>query len=85
VRSLLAQERVRKMIDDLPFDLDFELKDDKGWLDPLPYGVDMLSLTTSSKLQNLEELRQLYELFGAVLDWLVTRGVARPADPRVNL
>lgn len=85
VRSLLAQERVRELLDGLSFDLDFELKDDKSWCEPLPEGVDILSLTTSSKLGNLEELRQLYELFGTVLDWLASRGLARHGDSGVNL
>ncbi|MCC6539772.1 MAG: hypothetical protein IT162_19645 [Bryobacterales bacterium] len=85
VRSLLAQKHLRELINGLSFDLDFELKDGNTWLEPVPVDVDVLSLQTSSRLDSLEELRQLYDLFGAVLDWLVSRGLARTANPGVTL
>jgi hypothetical protein len=85
VRSLFADPKVRELIV-AQRSLHLTVKDDEGWFGAsFPDGVDELHFAVPGLIRDLDRLKQLYELFAAVLDRLCAIGSAYDRDPRVAL
>jgi len=85
VHALLADVTIRRLIDAQP-QIHLSVKDDEGWFGAeFPEGVDELHFLAPGIITDLERLRQLYDLFAAVLDRLCAIGSAYERDPRVTL
>ncbi len=85
VRALLSDARLRDLIDAQPrFDL--KIKDDEGWFGTsFPEDVDMLYFLAPGIIKDVEQLKQLFEIFSQVLDRLCTLGVATEYAPEIAL
>ena len=85
VRALFANPRIRELIAAQPR-LHLTVKDDEGWFGAdFPDGVDELSFVVPGIIRDIERLKQLYELFAAILEQLCAIGSAYERDPRVTL
>ena len=85
VRALFANPRIRELIAAQPR-LHLTVKDDEGWFGAdFPDGVDELCFVVPGIIRDLERLKQLYELFAAILEQLCAIGSAYERDPRVTL
>jgi hypothetical protein len=85
VRALFADVRIRELIA-AQRDIHLTVKDDEGWYGAdFPDGVDELLFAVPGVIKDVERLKQLYELFGAVLERLCAIGSAYERDPRVAL
>ena len=85
VRTLFADPRIRELIAAQPR-LHLTVKDDEGWFGAqFPDGADELLFAVPGVIRDIERLKQLYELFAAVLDRLCAIGSAYERDPRVAL
>lgn len=85
VRELLAEPRIRELIDRQPrFHL--EVKDDEGWFGrSFPEGVDELYFRVAGVIRDIDRLKDLFELFSEALNRLCIIGSAYQADPGVDL
>jgi hypothetical protein len=85
VRELLAEPRIRELIDRQPrFHL--EVKDDEGWFGrSFPEGVDELYFRVPGIIKNIERLKDLFEVFSEVLNRLCVIGAAYQSHPGVDL
>jgi len=85
VRNLLLNGTIRELIRRQP-DIRFEVKDDEGWFrQTFPEGVDELYFETLGIIKDKERLRELFELFGLVLEELCRLGSAYETDPGMKL
>ena len=85
VRELLANAQIRKLIEAQP-KIRLEVKDSEGWFGPkFPPDVDELHFQVVGVIKDLERLKDLFDLFAALLDRLVEIGVARQQEPEVSL
>jgi hypothetical protein len=84
VRALFANPEIRRLIDEQP-QIHLELRDDEGPFNRLPEGVDELLFHVHGVIKDIGRLRQLFDLFAAVLDELCRIGSATPDDPGVQL
>lgn len=76
VRAMLQRPRLRELIAAQP-DISFEVKDDEGWFgQQFPEGVDELHFIARGLIDDLDQLKQLFELFTEVLDYLCSTGSA---------
>ncbi len=85
VRALLSDTQLLNLIDAQPrFDL--KIKDDEGWFGAnFPEDVDMLYFSVSGIIKDVEQLKQLFEIFSEMLDRLCTLGVAAEYAPETAL
>jgi hypothetical protein len=84
-RALFANDEIRRLIAEQP-KIRLELKDDEGaFRQRFPEGVDELLFHTHGVIKDVARLRQLFDLFAAVLDELCRIGSAAPDDPGVQL
>jgi hypothetical protein len=85
VRALLANEKIRQLIAAQP-QINLEVKDDEGWFGAtFPAGVDELSFSASSVIDDVTQLKQLFALFAEILNQLCLIGSAYETDPQVTL
>ena len=85
VRALFASSEVRRLIDEQPR-IHFELKDDEGVFSKhFPEGVDELYFQVVGVIKDVGRLKQLFDLFAAVLEELHRIGSAGGEDPGVAL
>lgn len=85
LRALFAEASLRQQIRQQP-GISLEIKDDEGWFAThFPEGVDELYCQVSGVLTDLDRLKALYDLFGAVLHQLCRIGSAYEDDPRLDL
>jgi hypothetical protein len=85
VRTLFANPEIRRLIAEQP-QIRLELKDDEGlFRQRFPEGVDELVFHVHGVIKDVARLRQLFDLFAAVLDELCRLGSATPDDPGVAL
>lgn len=83
VRTLLTNSEIRQLIQSQP-DIHFQVKDDDGWFkERFPEGVDELYFQVVGVIREKERLKQLFNLFAAVLDHLCRLGSAYENDPGV--
>lgn len=85
VRELLSEPQLKELMDRQPrFHL--EVKDDEGWFGvSFPEGVDELYFVVPGVIKDIEQLKELYELFAETLDRLCTIGAAYVDAPGVEL
>lgn len=85
VKELLAEPRIRELIDQQPrFHL--EAKDDEGWFGrSFPDGVDELYFRVPGVIKDVEQLEGLFEVFAEVLNRLCIIGAAYQSAPGVEL
>jgi hypothetical protein len=85
LRSLFADPVVRELIAAQP-KLRLEVVDDEGWFGArFPEGVDELRFTVPGVMKDLGQLKQLFDLFAAMLDRLCAMGSAFARDPGVEV
>ena len=85
VRRLFSNERIRSLIEVQPR-MNLEIKDDEGFFSTrFPEGVDELYFLVPGVIRDVEQLKELYELFGEVLKELCEMGSASMREPGVVL
>ena len=85
VRQLLANERLRLLIDWQP-KIHFAVKDDEGWFGAkFPEGVDELYFERCGIMKDHELLHGLFDLFAETLQQLCIMGSAYETPPGVTL
>jgi hypothetical protein len=76
VRALLADPEVRRLFEAQP-QVHIEVKDDRGWFSKrFPEGVDELCFTAIGVIRDIDQLKELFELFAAILHQLCHIGSA---------
>jgi hypothetical protein len=85
LRQLFANRGIRELIQQLK-NFHLEVKDDEGYFgSDFPEGVDELWLQILGVIKDREQLRNMFDLFAAVLDHLCEIGSAYKRDPHVEL
>jgi hypothetical protein len=84
VKALFAGDSIRKLIAAQP-DVSFMVRGDQGWFSRIhPEGVDELYFQAYGIIQDLPRLKELFALFGLVLDRLCELGSAYESSPLTN-
>ncbi len=85
VRAMLQRPRLRELIAAQP-DICFEVKDDEGFFgQQFPYGVDELHFAAAGVINDLQQLKNLHQLFIEVLEYLCSVGSAYDQDADLKL
>jgi hypothetical protein len=84
VAAMCRKEAIRRLLEAQP-NICLEVKDDEGWFGSFPEGVDELHFLASEVIKDMEQLKQLYQLFAVVLDYLCSVGSAYERDPETSL
>ena len=85
LRDLFANRRVRELIHRQPR-IDLQVRDDEGWFGAqFPGGVDELRFSCVGVIKDVDQFRDLYDLFAETLDHLCRIGSAYEDDPQVQL
>lgn len=85
LKELLGSKRIRELIELQPR-FHMEVKDNEGWLGTsFPEGVDELYFSVPYVMKDLEQLKELFELFSEVLNQLCIIGSAYDSYPGVEL
>ena len=81
VRALFADESIRHLVAAQP-DVSFMVRGDRGWFSRIhPEGVDELYFQAHGIIKDLPRLKELFALFGLVLDRLCELGSAYESSP----
>ena len=81
VRALFADESIRRLVAAQP-DVSFMVRGDQGWFSRIhPAGVDELYFQAHGIITDLPRLKELFALFGLVLDRLCDLGSAYESNP----
>lgn len=85
VRELLTEPKLKELVNCQPrFHL--EVKDDEGWFGvSFPEGVDELYFVVPGVIKDIDQLKELFEIFAETLDRLCTIGAAYVNVPGVEL
>jgi hypothetical protein len=85
VSALLANSEIRRLIQSQP-NIHFQIRDDEGlFKKSFPEGVDELHFEVVGIIKDRERLKNLFDLFAAVLDQLCRLGSAYEKDPGIKL
>lgn len=85
VRRLLGNAEIRLLLEAQPR-VRFELKDDEGLFGPrFPEGVDELQFLALGFIKDVQQLKELFDLFHEVLEELHRMGSAGEEGPGVTL
>lgn len=85
VRALLMNQKIRELLLEQP-SIYFEVKDDGGWFkEEYPEGVDELYCIVEELIEDVDRLKQLFDLFTETLNQLCKIGCAYRDRPEVNL
>jgi hypothetical protein len=85
LRDLFANPKIRQMIEDQP-QIRLDVKDSEGWFGPhFPENVDELHFQVRGMITDVARLKELYDLFAAILDQLCRIGSAYKQDPGLAL
>jgi len=85
VRALFANEGIRNLIAAQP-SIAFSVRGDQGWFSRIyPDGVDELYFQVGGIIKNVDRLKEIFALFGLVLDQLCQLGSAYQTSPQVKL
>jgi len=85
VRELLRAPELRQLLDAQPT-ISLAVKDDEGWFGVgFPERVDELYFSVHGVIKDIDRLKELFELFAAMLDRLVITGSAEAARTDVKL
>jgi hypothetical protein len=83
LRALLANPKIRQLIEQQP-KVQFTVRDDDGWFGTMfPEGVDELYFLVPGVVKDVERLKALYDLFAEVLNHLCHIGSAYEDEPGV--
>jgi hypothetical protein len=76
LRILFANQDIRRLIESQP-QISLSVRGDQGWFSRIhPEGVDELYFQVSGIIKDVERLKELFALFGLVLDQLCEMGSA---------
>jgi hypothetical protein len=85
VVNLFADKNVRRVIQAQP-KIYLQVKDSEGWFGPkFPENVDELHFQVVGVVKDIDRLKALFDLFGAVFDQLCRIGSAYKEEPGVEL
>jgi hypothetical protein len=85
LRALFDDAKLRELLEAQPAVV-FTVKDDEGYFGRhFPAGTDELSFAVRGVIQDVERLKQLFELFSETLDQLCRMGSAYKDSPAVRL
>jgi hypothetical protein len=85
VRQLFSNTKLQEMIQADPY-FHLEVKDDEGIFSAhFPEGVDELYFQVTGVIRDIERLKNLYYIYGEVLNQLCIIGSAYEGDPNVDL
>ncbi len=85
VMGLFSHAQIRQLVQKQP-DIHFQVKDDEGLFGrKFPEGVDELYFQTLGIVKDMQRLKDLFDLFAAVLEELCRLGSAYENDPGVKL
>lgn len=85
LRVLFANQDLRELIAAQP-EISLSVRGDQGWFSRIyPEGVDELYFQVSGIVKDLDRLKELFALFGLVLDQLCEMGSAYENNPQVKL
>jgi hypothetical protein len=85
VSALLANSEIRRLIQSQR-DIHFQIRDDEGlFKKSFPEGVDELYFEVIGIIKDRERLKNLFDLFAAVLDQLCRLGSAYEKEPGIKL
>ncbi len=85
VRSLFSNEKLRQMIQHQP-NFHLTVKDDEGFFgNHFPEGVDELYFAVRGVINNIDRLKNLFDIFAETLNQLCIIGAAYKDDPKVEL
>ena len=85
LKRLFNNDRLRQLVIDLP-NVHLQVKPDDGEFGPrFPQGVDELYFEVPGEINNLDQLKNLYDLFSEVLHTLCHIGSAYESDPHLPL
>ena len=85
VRELLRDGTLLRQLEQQPT-LSLTVKDDEGWFGTtFPERVDELYFSVHGVINDLDRLKDLFELFAVTLDRLAVTGSAEPVAPDVTL
>lgn len=85
VTALFADESIRNLIVAQP-DVSFMVRGDQGWFSRVyPDGVDELHFQAGGTITDLSRLKELFALFGLVLDRLCDLGSAYETNPQTKV
>jgi hypothetical protein len=81
VRAFLADDSIRNLVAAQP-DVSFMVREDQGWFSRIhPEGVDELYFQAHGVIKDVDRLKELFALFGLVLDRLCELGSAYETRP----
>jgi hypothetical protein len=85
LRLLFGNEDIRQLIASQPA-ITLSVRGDQGWFSRIyPEGVDELYFQVGGIIRDVDRLKELFALFGLVLDQLCEMGSAYEKDPLVRL
>lgn len=85
IKQLFSYEKVRELIEAQP-DISLEIKDDEGYFgDYFPKDADELYFLAPGVIKDIEQLKELFELFSEVLKELSNLGIASNEGVSVEL
>ena len=85
LRALFANAKIRQLIETQP-DIHLEVRDDEGWFGPhFPQGVDELRFQVKGVIKDITRLKNLFDVFAEVLNYLCHIGSAYGQDPNIKL
>jgi hypothetical protein len=84
VKALFADDSIRRLVAAQP-DVSFLVRGDQGWFSRIhPEGVDELYFQAHGTIKDVGRLKELFALFGLVLDRLCELGSAYETSPAPN-
>jgi hypothetical protein len=85
LKALFANQDIRRLIEAQP-QITLSVRGDQGWFSRIyPEGVDELYFQVGGIIKDVERLKELFALFGLVLDQLCEMGSAYEKNPQVKL
>ena len=82
VKALFGDDSIRKLVS-AQSDVSFMVRGDQGWFSRIhPEGVDELYFQAHGIIKDLDRLKELFALFGLVLDRLCDLGSAYESSPQ---
>lgn len=85
LRTLFANADIRRLIEAQPA-ITLSVRGDQGWFARIhPEGVDELYFQVSGIIKDLDRLKEIFALFGLVLDQLCQMGSAYEKNPQTKV
>jgi hypothetical protein len=85
LRTFFANQDIRRLIEAQP-QISFSVRGDQGWFSRIhPEGVDELYFQVGGVVKDINRLREVFALFGLVLDQLCEMGSAYEKNPQTKV